>query len=432
MSGTGYSHGAIWDLSSGAVSEMGVLGFIYGDLTSVGRGINDTGEVVGDGAPYWTSYSFPFYRLPSDGLLRSLEDQSGLYRYATGINASGQMVGYGPIPPGPNFNPYVVSTPPWERAILWPAGSYVGSPYTITDAPTVNLGDPPGGFYSHANAINDAGQIVGFANTANGEHAMLWNATGSPVVDLGVLAGGTSSRANGINQLGDVVGFSTIAGGARHAFLLRAQHMQDLGTLPGGHESVALGVNDAGHVVGWSDNASYEAHAVFWANGAVLDLGQTGATSQANAIDQNDRVVGYSDGLGRPHHAVLWAVSPPDPAPPTIAVTPTSACLWPANHTMECFELGVDIKSIVTDVCDPNPIVRVTSVTSSQPQSAHGANAGPDVSWTDTGFCVRRDRTANLGPRTYTVVIRASDHAGNATTKDFTIVVPLDASTGCR
>jgi probable HAF family extracellular repeat protein len=56
-----------------------------------------------------------------------------------------------------------------------------------------------------------------------GEHTM----TG-----LGTLPGGSSSLADGINAVGQVVGYSDSAGG-QHAFLWQNGAMTDLGTLPG-------------------------------------------------------------------------------------------------------------------------------------------------------------------------------------------------------
>ncbi len=410
MSPTGYSHGALWDLASSTVVDLGTEDFIFVDLTTVGRSINDSGIIVGDGRPYWTGLSFPFYRLPSDGVLQSLLDPFGSYDYVYGINGAGQMVGYGPA--DAVCNPGGLAC---DRAIYWPGGS----------APFVNLGDPEGGFYSHAAAINDAGQIAGFANTADGERATVWTTSGSAPVHLGVLPGGTASRATSINRQGDVAGFSTVAGGARHAFVAHAGQLTDLGTLPGGHESMALGINAAGHVVGWSDDASFETHAVVWGGGIVLDLGQSGATSTANAINESDQVVGFSEGLGLAHHAVLWNVTLAVKTPPTLTVSPATQCIWPPDHAMQCFELGVAVVATATDDCDPTPTVQVESVTSNQPDNGVGdGNTSGDVSWTANGFCVRRERSATLGARTYTATIEASDQAGNTATEEVTVVVP--------
>lgn len=71
--------------------------------------------------------------------------------------------------------------------------------YTFTDLGTL------GGTYSYANAINNAGQIVGSSETVGdvGQHATLWSSTNA--TDLGTL-GGTQSSAYAINNVGQVAG----------------------------------------------------------------------------------------------------------------------------------------------------------------------------------------------------------------------------------
>lgn len=73
------------------------------------------------------------------------------------------------------------------------------------------------------------------------------------VTDLGALAGGTSG-ANAVNNAGVVVGVSTVDNLRQHAVRWSAGGaITDLGLLPGGATSSALAVNDAGQVVGTAD-----------------------------------------------------------------------------------------------------------------------------------------------------------------------------------
>ena len=99
----------------------------------------------------------------------------GTYSVATGINNSGQIVGYADTASGQT------------HAFLYSGG-------TMTD-----LGTLPGGTYSFATGINNNGQIVGYSTTASGQtHAFLYS--GGQMTDLGTLPGGTNSWATGIND----------------------------------------------------------------------------------------------------------------------------------------------------------------------------------------------------------------------------------------
>ena len=110
----------------------------------------------------------------------------------------------------------------------------------------VNLGTF-GGPTSRANGINDVGQVVGAATTAElATHAFVWTSSGG-MVDLGTL-GGDSSEAFAINRRGDIVGVSTTSDGQSHAFRWGPSYgMRDMGTL-GGTSSVAHSINERGEV----------------------------------------------------------------------------------------------------------------------------------------------------------------------------------------
>lgn len=118
-----------------------------------------------------------------------------------------------------------------------------------------------------------------------------------------------------------------------------------------------------------------------------------------------------------------------DTTPPSLAISPTSLCLLPPDHQMQCFSLGGAVQAAATDTCDPSPTVQVVRVTSNQPDNGTGdGDTAGDVSWTSGGFCVRRERAGTLGTRTYTVSIQASDHNGNTTTKTLPVTVPRGSS----
>src|SRR4030095_11987130 len=90
---------------------------------------------------------------------------------------------------------------PCQSSIANPA-----SPPTIRPLPI------PSGFFSATpTAVNDSGDIVGYAGSPNIDaHAILWR--NGIAIDLGVWPGGHYSVARVINNLGQVVATGTIAG----------------------------------------------------------------------------------------------------------------------------------------------------------------------------------------------------------------------------
>jgi probable HAF family extracellular repeat protein len=203
-----------------------------------------------------------------------------------------------------SFTLIVASTAPAQGAPI----------YSLTDLGTL------GGQFSLANAINDAGQIVGVAETANGEaHATLFN-TGGANIDLGTI-GGHSSSAHGINDAGQIVGVAETAGNEaqeghsheRHATLFNTtgDANQDLGTL-GGQFSIANAINDAGQIVGVAGTAKGETHATLFntTGGANQDLGTLGGeASEASTINNAGQIAGAALTTDGETHATLFSTS---------------------------------------------------------------------------------------------------------------------------
>jgi probable HAF family extracellular repeat protein len=70
---------------------------------------------------------------------------------------------------------------------------------------------PPGFFSATTTAMNDSGDVVGYAGSPNiDSHAVLWR--NGMAIDLGVWPGGHYSVATGINNLGQIIGTGTVAG----------------------------------------------------------------------------------------------------------------------------------------------------------------------------------------------------------------------------
>lgn len=213
----------------------------------------------------------------------------GRVGYATGINNTGQVVGYS----------YTTDS---VHAFITGANG-VG----MTDLGTL------GGSASFANSINNAGQVAGVIPMAGGtQHAFITGANGVGMTDLSTL-GGSSSRANGINNAGQVVGFSSLpTDRLNHAFITGAGAMSDLGTLDG-HDygnigSNAFGINDSGQVVGFTLLGGDNDHAfITGPNGVgMTDLGTLGGPqSFANGINKAGQVVGSSSTVTSSSHAFI-------------------------------------------------------------------------------------------------------------------------------
>ena len=120
--------------------------------------------------------------------------------------------------------------------------------YEVTDLGTL------GGTWSRAFSINDAGQVVGLAQTSGDtvSQAFLYSGSG-PMQDIGIPSGFNSSYAEGINNKGQVIGVASSNLGSERAFLYSGiGQVQDLGTLGGSNGSSPSGINDVGQITGFS------------------------------------------------------------------------------------------------------------------------------------------------------------------------------------
>ena len=135
-----------------------------------------------------------------------------------------------------------------------------------------DLGLMGSGDTCHAIDVNGQHQVVGWGNLAPGGRpsAFLWQ--DGQFVQLGLLPGGDSSSPYAVNQSGDVVGFASSAERYSHAFRWRAGVLTDLGTDARYMRSSANDINDHGDIVGDATTRDGTLHAVRFAGGRIIEL----------------------------------------------------------------------------------------------------------------------------------------------------------------
>src|SRR5262245_47117926 len=192
----------------------------------------------------------------------------------------------------------------------------VPAAYSVTDLGTF------GGTESHAFSINEAGQVAGFATTADElPFAFRWDH--GQATNLGTL-GGLVSVGLGIDDRGRIVGTAnntdpdTVNGGQQNqALLWRRGTMRAVGSVPGTIHSDAWAVNARGQVVGWSYNFPpdfvdpaanpFNSFPFVWQDGGMSALPMLpGMTNgYAGAINASGLIAGNGFDGGT-LHALVW------------------------------------------------------------------------------------------------------------------------------
>jgi probable HAF family extracellular repeat protein len=168
--------------------------------------------------------------------------------------------------------------------------------------PTVGS-DPDGVAFG----INNQGQAVGYSGTCTAaNYAVLWeNGTATPLQDLG----DPGAIAYAINSHGQIVGQAVNSDGTALAALWQNNTVTSLGgLLPGDVASFATSINNRGQVVGSSFNSNNSwSHGLIWQNGVMTDLNTLFPASShlfvisASNINESGQIAGMAVDMAGPH-----------------------------------------------------------------------------------------------------------------------------------
>ena len=195
------------------------------------------------------------------------------------------------------------------------------------------LGKPDGNSWINWGGINDGGQAVGMSETANpdpngedicgfGTHLtcvpFLWRDGHMSALPT---FGGNNGEASAINNRGEVVGFaedgtvdSTCPAGITNnrialPALWKRGNAEALPLVGNDPDGFAYGINDQGDAVGYSGNCTSATHAVMWKDNTAFvlqDLGGTGSNF-AYAISNRGQIVGQVGSAdGATFYAAVW------------------------------------------------------------------------------------------------------------------------------
>lgn len=211
-------------------TDLGSLGGHY--YAWARGGINDSGQLAG----HFDSHdgtSHAFITGPNGVGFTDLGAlPKGYISNVNAVNNSGQVV-------GDSYN-----TNRWLRG-------FITDPNSADKTDVGVLGDA---YMSNAVDINNSGQVVGQFYSSTGFGAFITGPNGIGMTDLGTL-GGQNSNATGINDFGEVVGRAETADGEYHAFLFSHGGMTNINLLDvmvatGWMDIEVIDINNNGQILG--------------------------------------------------------------------------------------------------------------------------------------------------------------------------------------
>ncbi len=175
-----------------------------------------------------------------------------------------------------------------------------------TALPTIN-GDPDGVAFG----INDRGQAVGYSGTCtSANYAVVWqNGIATKLPDLG----DPGAIAFAINNHNQVVGQAVNSDGTALATIWQNRTAAALGgLLPGDVSSFATSINNRGQAVGSSfDSRGNWSHGLLWQDGKMIDLNSVFPASSnlyvvsASNINESGQIAGMAVDMSESHGEII-------------------------------------------------------------------------------------------------------------------------------
>lgn len=285
---------------------------VPGSDTTFANGINDSGQIVGNYLVPPGHHNFGYLLIGG-----SYTNLSELYPIETpiGINNLGQIVGTHDA--GGRINGFLLS----------------GTSFTVFDVPGSSGTRPTG--------INDSGQIVGDYTALDPTrdpgnpnptflHGFLLSGGSYTTLDV---AGAFETHALAINNSGQIVGYS-IAGGLFHGFLLSGGSYTTI-DVPGATFTRAFGINDSGQIVGDYHDADGRSHGFLLSGGSYITIDPPGSAGTVPfGINASGQISGSYGDAGGNHGFLAIPTAVPEPSAltllgiGTLCVLGSARCRW--------------------------------------------------------------------------------------------------------
>ena len=314
---------AITQFATYQVENIDHLGGSFSEANS----ISNSGLTAGRARLSTNERRAVFWR---DGVIQNLETLGGAHSavlWAGGVNNSGMVVGI-------SYTGILDTLPgTWSCGAFLPATNRTCLGFFWEEGAAMAALPTFGGDNGFATAVNNRGQVVGWAETPVHDptcdlplqalqfRAALWEPKKGTMVQLPPFPGDSTSAATGINERGQAIGISGECDqavgrfSAQHAVLWQQGQVLPLDDLGGTSWHTPMAINQAGDITGFSNPpdardllGEFIAHAVLWTpEGGIQDLGRLpgDSTSQGLGLNIFRQVVGVSAGPAG-SRAFLW------------------------------------------------------------------------------------------------------------------------------